>query len=290
MIGRPPTPLAPRLLCVGLCVALLCPEKALAAPATDGAPVSTTAAGGGSRTGADDGDPQSPARASLAVDTSATGPQSLVLLRRIEELGDIELRRAEVLPSHSERDPLLKISLRQLDGGGYAIVSSLIIAGEPLANSEREVLCNLCTEGETVERARVEVDRLIPFVREHAADEARTSSEQAPQDTSEADPNTSDIPKGARFGVKGKAGFALIGLGLASVGVGAVLSAREPTVKPEMPLETLDTRTPGFVTLGLGGAALVTGAVLLLLDRRSSKTRPIAVTPSRNGLTIVGRF
>lgn len=236
--------------------------------------------------------PQDPddvvARASLEVDTSDIGAQSPVLLRRIEELGDIELRRAEILPSRGPRDPVIKLVIVPIDGGGYAIRASLEVADETVANSEREVLCTLCTEGETVERARVEVDRLIPFVRDQARAAAEAEADAKPRRRRE--PARQGGDRTLRLDPLSAAGVGLLVGGVVSLSVGLPLALRAPTVKPEMPLETLDTRVPGYVITGIGGALLVTGVALLITGRRRAQHPAVALAPSPGGLLLTGRF
>jgi hypothetical protein len=295
-------------LCVGLSLGLALPAGAAqaseaASPAADDADLdsadddaatedASADAGEVDRT-ADAADPPPPdsdappARASLNVDTSALGAQSPVLLRRIEELGDIELRRAEILPSRHTRDPVIAIALRPIADGGYVIASHLTIAGEIVANSEHEVQCTLCTEGETVERARIEVGRLIPFVRDHARAEAEATQPRAPKgDRGPAAPT--DDRRG--LAPMSKAGVALLVGGAAGVGLGVGLALREPTVKPEMPLEVTDTRIPGYVALGVGGALLVTGVALLVTGQRRSRARALSFAPTPGGALLYGRF
>ena len=236
-------------------------------------------------------DPEGPpTRASLEVDASTLGAQSPVLLRRIEELGDIELRRAEILPSRQPRDPVLKISILAIDGGGYTIQSHLEIDGEIVPNSDREVLCTLCTEGETVERARIEVDRLIPFVRDHARAEAEAEARAREADTTSETKATAASDDRPRLAPLSKVGVALLATGGAGLGLGLGLALREPTVKPEMPLETLDTRTPGYVALGVGGALIISGVALVITGQRRARASTLAFAPTLRGAVLTGRF
>lgn len=83
----------------------------------------------------------------------------------------------------------------------------------------------------------------------------------------------------------GKAGVALVvtgGLGLVAGLVLAVLPARP---KPDDPTREVYTQPPGYALLGVGAATLVVGAVLLGLDRRRAKARGHArVQLGRGGL------
>lgn len=229
-----------------------------------------------------------PARASLAVDTSAVGAQSPVLLRRIEELGDITLRRSEILPGRTADDPVISIRIRSLDEGGYAIDSHLLVGGQIAANSEHTVLCTLCTEGETVDRARVEVERLVPFVRSHA--EARARDEEARRKANVRKPPPPPPPKAPRLSVKGKVGASLLAVGGVTLGVGIGLAARRPRPNPDMPLETIETRVPGYILAGVGGALILTGVSLLLAARSETSERRVQVAPTARGFVITGRF
>ncbi len=229
------------------------------------------------------------ARASLAVDTSSLGAQSLVLLRRIEELGNIELRRAEILPGRSENDPVIQIHVSALEDGGYQITSSLMIAGERVENSMHDVRCTLCTEGESVDRARIEVGRLIPFVRGHATrvvEEAKARAEANRQPAEDEDDGS------GQFNPKSKAGIALLVVGVAGVGAGVPLALRAPTPKPDMPLETINTRPPGYALLGVGAALVLIGTGLLIagLRPRARAQARVLPVPTPGGVAVVGRF
>ncbi|MEZ4449926.1 MAG: hypothetical protein R3B09_10645 [Nannocystaceae bacterium] len=228
-----------------------------------------------------------PARASLAVDTSAIGAQSPVLLRRIEELGDISLRRAEILPGRSTDDPVIAIRIRILDEGGYAIESHLQVGATIVANTERTVLCTLCTEGETVERARTEVERLIPFVRGQAEARARAAEEARAKPPPTEGPVAAPPPG---LPTKTKIGAAMTAVGIASLGVGIGLAARPSAPLPEMPLQVRDTKVPGYVLAGVGGALLVGGVGLLLAGRAEHNERRIQLAPAGAGLLLSGRF
>ncbi|MEZ4383601.1 MAG: hypothetical protein R3A79_19880 [Nannocystaceae bacterium] len=292
--------------CLGLAVAAPAPAAAQATPAQatpDADEVEDAAEGDAAAAASPAGDDAAqpdasgppppdadapPARASLSVDTSALGAQSPVLLRRIEELGDIELRRAEILPSRHPRDPVILICLSSIADGGYAIASRLEVAGEIVANSANEVLCTLCTEGETVDRARVEVGRLIPFVRDHARAVAEAEARSRSDAAAPTGPSPSDDRR--RLAPMSKAGVALLIGGVAGLGAGLGLALREPAVKPEMPLEVVDTRVPGYVALGVGGALLVTGVALLVTGQRRARASTVAIAPSPGGVLFYGRF
>ncbi len=248
----------------------------------------------GPGTGADpDGNVPVIARAGLEVDTSAAGPSGPVMLSRIEELGNLELRRAEILPRRAAEDPVIRVrvEVRGSEGDTYAIFSELAVAGDTLAGSAREVVCSLCTEGEAVERARGELLRLVPFVR--ARFRANRNPTTRPSDTTgPADPPPPPPPD-RRLGKLGKAGIGVLAGGVVLLGAGIGLAVPEPRPNPDMPLDATSTRPAGYALIGVGAAALVSGAVLLALDRR--KVRRVAhlaplFHPATAGLQLVGRF
>lgn len=232
------------------------------------------------------------ARASLEIDTTAAGPAGPIIHSRLDELGNRQLRRAEVLPGRGARDPWIKITVKAVAGDepGFVIASVLYADGQPVAESAHEGECRLCTEGEAVERATAEVERLVPFVRDHAAARQKAAQEAAKPPPPEPQP---DVPEVRPLGTRGKVGIVLLALGGVGVGVGTGLALLEPRPDPEMPLNVINTKVPGFAVIGVGAALVVTGAVLLALDRRppSRKTALApAFGPAGAGLVLTGRF
>jgi hypothetical protein len=227
------------------------------------------------------------ARAGLEVDTAAAGPNGPVMLSRIEELGNLELRRAEILPRRAAEDPVVhvRVQLRGDQGDSYAIISEVSVRGQALEGSAREVVCSLCTESEAVERARGELLRLVPFIR------ARFRA--APPRRVEPLPAPVLPPPDTRLRTLGKAGVGLLAGGVVVLGVGLGLTLSPPRPDKDDPLREIDLRPAGYGVLAVGAAAVVTGAVLLILDRR--KVRRVAhlapmTHPGTAGLQLVGRF
>ena len=165
------------------------------------------------------------ARAGLEVDTVNAGPTGPIMLTRIEELGNLELRRAEILPRRAAEDPVLRIrvELRGEQGDTYAILTDVAVSGESLAGSAREILCSLCTEGEAVERARSELLRLVPFVR------ARFRPASKPSEP----PPVVVPPPDTRLKTLGKAGVGLLAGGALAFGTGLGLALARPPVDPD---------------------------------------------------------
>lgn len=209
-------------------------------------------------------------RASLAIDTNEAGPSGPIIHERLDELGNRQLRRAEVLPGRGTKDPWIQLTVKALPGDepGYKIASGLFVDGQAIAGSLNETECRLCTEGEAVERGTSEVERLVPFIRDHARTryEAQLRAAQPP-------PQVDEPPKPAPLGAKGKAGVGLLAGGAVALGVGIGLALRPDTPDPNMPLNDISTKPAGGAVIGVGAAALVTGAILLALDRTAPKRR-----------------
>lgn len=226
------------------------------------------------------------ARAGLEVDTATAGPNGPVMLTRLEELGNLELRRAEVLPRRHIDDPVihLRLELRNGEAEAYAIFSDVRVRGEPIEGSAREVQCPLCTEGEAVERARSELVRLVPFVR------ARFRPTKKPDQTR---PIPQPAPPSPGLGTLGKTGVGLLVGGTAVFAAGLGLAIAKPPANPDNPLVVQPTRPVGYALVGVGASALISGAVLLILDRRKQRRvvqlAPL-MRPGTAGLLLVGRF
>lgn len=245
-------------------------------------------------------------RASLEIDTTQAGAAGPVIHSRLDELGSRQLRRAEVLPGRSARDPWIELHVRTLgeDAPGFVITSALRVDGEVVDESRHESECRLCTESEAVERATAEIDRLVPLIRAQAstptAATAPASTAAAPSPASAAPASAGDeavdpAPANASepLGARGKAGVATIAIGVVAIGVGVGLSLAEPRPDPEMPLNEISTRGAGVAMIGVGAAAAITGVVLLAVDRRA-RARALAwsptLTPGGAGLAVSARF
>lgn len=229
-------------------------------------------------------------RAGLEIDATAAGAASPIIHARLDELGNRQLRRAEVLPGRDGRDPAIRITVREVVGEepGYVIASALVVDGAVVPTSLHETDCRLCTEGEAVERATAEVERLVPFVRDHAR-----AREEAAAPPPSSPPPVEAPPPPQGLGARGKAGIALVALGGVSLGAGVGLALRQPTPDPDLPRNVITTRPAGFALIGVGAAAVVVAAVLIALDRRQAPRRG-AVAPAFGsgsaGLTITGSF
>jgi hypothetical protein len=243
-------------------------------------PGATHEVGPGSDTSDTDANAPVIGRAGLEIDTSRAGPAGPVLMSRLEELGNLELRRAEILPRRTGDDPVIQIrvELRGEENDTYVIFSE---------GSLREIVCTLCTEGETVERARSELLRLVPFVR------ARFRPTTVPSDPKQVLTPNPAPPPDKHTGTFGKVGIGLLAGGALAFGTGLGLALKQPKPDPDDPLREISTHPAGYAVLAVGAAAIVSGAVLLILDRRpprrSARLAPL-LHPATTGLQIVGRF
>ncbi|WP_096328083.1 hypothetical protein [Nannocystis exedens] len=233
------------------------------------------------------------ARASLAIDTNGAGPAGPVIHERLDEVGNRQLRRAEVLPGRGPRDPWIRVTVRALPGDepGYVIGSGLYVGDDPVGDSVHETECRLCTEGEAVERGTAEIERLVPFVRDFAQAEREARIKAAAPPPEPPKPEAPPPPKG--LGGRGKAGVALLAVGGVGFFVGLGLAVKPPRPDPDMPLYEISTRPAGAITLSIGLAAVITGAVLLALDRKAAQRR-VSWLPSVGrgsaGLSLAGSF
>jgi hypothetical protein len=243
-----------------------------------------------------------PRHATVEIDTSDVGEEGPVVKRRIRERTDVVLRAAGVLPGRAGgSDPIIHIDIDELVGAdpGYQF-EMWISQRDELLGERRRVECTLCTESEIV--ARVEETAAVLLTQLEALAEQADPPADArepvvePEPTSAASPAMADDepPQKGLRGL-GKAGVALLSVGLAGAAVGAVLVVLPPTVDEADPLYETTTRPPGWAVLGVGGAALVSGTVMLIVDRRRAR-RPRATAllpamgPGHAGLVWTCRF
>jgi hypothetical protein len=266
------------------------PADPLATPSDDGAPSDTPPA---PATTKKPSEPQLSeadtlvARAGLDIDTAEAGPSGPIIVSRMEELGNLELRRAEILPSRLGTDPVIRIRVSLQPGASdvFLIRSDVAIRGEAVEGSVHDVSCSLCTESEVVERARGEIVRLVPFVRSLF----KKPDEPKPPDPKPEGPKPGPAP----LANMGKAGIGLLAGGTLATAAGLGLSLAEEPADANMPLNKITIHPAGYAILAVGVAALVTGTVLLVLDRRKAK-RNLQIAPTAGagstGLVLLGRF
>ncbi|GEM_PF-3219254 len=247
-------------------------------------------------------------RAYLDIDTSAVGGSGPLVQRRIQERGDVVLRRAEVLPGATEDDARIRIVVREFDGAdqGYAFETSVVYRGTAVEGSQQTIECKLCTEGELVDRVEDAIARLVPVAREVSQAPVPAPASSSPPSQSLGEPEVSAPP--ARLPpsrppdrgplplkVYGRAGIGLMAAGLGVLVVGIGLTVNEPKDDPEDKTYDRTTEPPGIALLALGATSLAIGAVLLVYDRRQAKReRRLAWSPVIHGhfagAMIGGRF
>ncbi|MCX4246949.1 hypothetical protein [Paraliomyxa miuraensis] len=246
--------------------------------------------------------------ASVDIDTSDIGEEGPVVKRRIRERTDVVLRAASVVPARPEADdPMIHVDVDALQGNepGYRFELWVSRGGEPVG--ERQAIeCPLCTESEVVERVEATVASVLEQLDSYevvASPEPESDPQPKPESDPDPDPPASSDPPAndpprAKLSGLGKGGVAMLVVGAAGLGTGAVLVALPPKVEPEDPLYETTTHPPGFVALGVGAAAVISGVVMLVVDRkrarRSARTSTATLVPSLRpggaGLVLRGAF
>jgi hypothetical protein len=244
-----------------------------------------------------------PRHASVEIDTSDIGEEGPVVKRRVRERTDVVLRAAGVLPGRAGADdPIIHVDVDELVGGdpGYQFEMWVSQRGE-LRGERRRVECTLCTESEIVARVEETVTELLAQLDAVAEPAPPADEPDSVVDPDQAEPaadpsaTTDDEPPRKGLGGLGKAGVALLSVGVAGVAVGAVLVALPAKVDVANPLYETTTRPPGWAVLGVGAAALISGTVMLIVDRRRARRpRATALQPTLGrgsaGLVWTSRF
>lgn len=268
-------------------------------------PVSAAVAAEPADARAPDGEPTTaePRYATVEIDTSDVGEEGPVIKRRTRERTDVVLRAAGVLPGRSQDDPVIHVDIDELIGADPGYQCEVWISrADAVLGERRRVECTLCTESEIVQRVETtvselvaELDELVQPQEPPEPDEPITEPEPEPM----TDPSSDSLAADERrvpLGSLGKTGAALIAVGIAGAGVGAVLLALPPKVDQDDPLYETTYRPPGAATLATGAAVLVAGVVMLVVDRRRARSRTTALVPmmmvgtSSAGLVWSGRF
>lgn len=211
--------------------------------------------------------------AEVAIDISKLGSSGPAIERKIRERADAILRRDGVLPPRDANDPILSITIEEVTGEnpGYAYRVDTVRDGKAAA-AAKPTACGLCTEGELVTAIGSRIEHAIGKLDEPppaAVPPPRVDPRATP---AAVGPTPSDTPKPSP--ALRIAGGTLLGVGVAATIAGAVLAARDPKPKEDMPRKEWNTRPPGYALIGIGASIVVTGAVLLVVDaRRRARTR-----------------
>jgi hypothetical protein len=227
-----------------------------------------------------DVDSEQPSYGDVAIDTSKLGADGPVIQQKIRERADVVLRERGVLPPRDAADPIIEVSIVEITGEhpGYAYRVDVVRAGEPAATSAA-IECGLCTEGELVKAVAARIERAVATLDDAPTPAAVPPPRVDPRTTS---PTTDRAEPPVHSPALRITGVTLAGIGGAALIPGAILAAREPKPKPDMPLEETNTRPAGYAVLGVGIGLVVTGAVLLIVDaRRRSRARTATVARVR---------
>jgi hypothetical protein len=191
------------------------------------------------------------------------------------------LRDAGVLPASSRTDPIIHVAIAEVGTQDPGYRYRVSIAGDEGWSSEGT--CQLCTEGELVQKVEGTLTEAASHLPRH---EAAPAPAPTPRSSPPSDRERSPLGK------LGKTGIGLLVGGTLVAGVGIGLAAAPPRIKEDAPLEKTTTRPPGYALIGIGAAALITGAILLSLDRTKAKRTTVAPTFSRSTALVVlsGRF
>ncbi len=239
-----------------------------------------------------------PVRGSVEVDTSAVGEEGPALKKRIQSTAGDLLLENEVLPARDPADARFRVVVQPAPGDEPGWVANVHVErdGEIEDGSERAIDCQLCTEGELVDKVTGALGELIPEV--VAASEAAEPAEgPVPEGSQETDPSPvpDAPPKDRKLGTLGYAGIGAAALGVVGMGVGVGLMAKGHVVLDDDPSQRKNYVKPGAASLAVGGVALVAGAALLVVDRLRAKKGANTVAlptfgPDHAGVTFVTRF
>ncbi len=278
-------------------ISLVLPASVVGAITSPAEPVHATAA-----PAQEDG----PVFASVKVDADGFGEVGSAVSTRVAAEAETTLKHEGIVRRAGVDDILVFLKVTPPDSGdeGYVVGIAVSRMGQPITETVSAV-CELCVEDELIELVAVKLHELVPVMREHMAavraEAAAAAAEPEPEPEPEIEiippENRVDVPTG--MGNKGKAGIALVGLGVGGVIAGAVMAAKAPTQRaPDNGYELTQTQTPGYAALGIGGAFVVGGVVLLVLDSRERKRQGLeretivapVLGPGIAGLSWSGRF
>jgi hypothetical protein len=213
----------------------------------------------------------SPRYATVDVESKVEGDTGSVIERRINERAALLLNEATILPARGEQDATIMVLVTPGDGDEPGYTYEIRTEHGPKTIAPVEGGCTLCTEGELVAKVENDLREVVSFLPTPAPP---PSAAPAPLGS---DPTTTDR---RRLGSKGIAGTTLlVGGGIALV-TGIGLAVAPPRTDPNDPKYERVTQPAGFAVLGVGAATVVVGAVLLGLDRRERRTRAAQLGPS----------
>lgn len=231
---------------------------------------------------------EAPLRAALEVDAANAGEGHEVIERRVEERGAVVLRDAGVLPAQSRNDPMILVTISEVGTQDPGYRYRVAIAAEHGWSAEGT--CQLCTEGELVQKVEATLAEAASHLPRHET--AASPAPVPPPSAAARKPETQSDADRPRLGKLGKTGIGLLVGGTVLTGIGIGLAVAQPRVKEDEPLEKTTTRPPGYALVGVGAATLITGAVLLSIDRTKARRTAVAPSFGRGTAGVVwsGRF
>ncbi len=273
-------------LALALATVIAAPSVAAAAP---GPTIAATVAG--SETPAAAVNPQ----AVLDVDVALGESDGEILGKRLQAEATTALGESDVDIVQGAAVSKITVEVRWDDDENHAITVRVTNRGEATEVVEGSpFICDACGENELITKIREVVPACVPLLAvqqtspEPVVDPPPGGDDPGPEDRSTKRP----------LKAIGKAGIALMAVGVGGVAGGAVMLALGERADPNPPdpsnPETTDFRPPGIAVLAVGGALLLTGVGLLVADRVSAKKHSAVVAPAIGprftGLAISARF
>lgn len=224
--------------------------------------------------------PDEPVRAELVVDADALGDPAPAIQRQLQSRGERVLRDAEVLPAASDDDARIEVDVEPLpDDAGFRCKLRVVRGGEVVQGTSATTECRLCTDDELAQQVGEAIERVVARIEPEVAE---ATSDQAESDVPPpvvAAPVDAD--GGWRLGTMGKAGVGLSVGGAAAFGLGMGFAVAPLLVRQTDGRSGQSVALAGTAVAIVGGAALVSGVVLMLVERKRSRSR--RATANRRG-------
>ncbi len=256
---------------------------------------------------------------SVSVSAEAPAAESDLLTVDTSGLADRDMRDPVAKAVHRDSAPVLALYVKMggsLDdvavrvqiadqggsagapGDGYAYTLKAEAIGS--AAVQVEGACSGCTERELVKAVTDALPELLGKLdkqrgREPAQGDSSGEPEGPDQDPNGSGRDSSPDPKRSPLGTPGKAGVALLVVGVPTLvaGIGLAVRADQSSGEPGA-IEQTSTHTPGYVLIGVGAASAIAGAALLATDRVRARRSPssqaratsFGAAPMRGGMSV----
>lgn len=252
-------------------------------------------------------------RAAFVVQTDELGEGGPPMEDLLGPLEQEVLRDRGVAPATAEVDPRVVIVVRPLASKerifDNRVDITLEMDGRTLAEPSWGFDCEQCTDGYLFNKAAITLHAVVTRLEQETdAKASRETDEGGSDDPASNNPSVRQEEHGSvKPGPLVWAGGAVAAMGLVGVGVGVGLAVRDDRIEGNAAadqLKRVQTRTPGWVTTGIGAAAFVTGGALLAVglvrwNRAKASRKPpsksaASITPwggpGQLGLGVQGRF